>query len=116
MADNYEFYLENNLNDLNKGKNLVFRNSKNRLLKLKDLLNFEDKEVIEKNNYDTIEEVFDSKGRKESTIYSLKTPRQTIITHRLKPTLIGSQHYQATINDILEGENKVSSTLLITDE
>lgn len=42
MADNYECYLDSQLNDIDQGKIFVFRNSKNRLLKVKDLLKNEE--------------------------------------------------------------------------
>lgn len=102
------------MKDIEEGRNLVFRNSKNRLFKLKDFQPLE--EELNNENYDEIHQTVDRTGTRTGTVFVKNSGQEEQRFHKLRPTLIGSQYYQVTINEIVLEKGAKKATVIVRDE
>ena len=116
MAKNYEVLVNQQLDELDRrNTQLEFRNSKKQLMMIKDFNLYEPE--FEENEYDEVKENFDDKGERKSSVYIKKFSNNSqLVTHKLKPTLIGAQYYYAIVDEVLEDETPVKRNLTIVSE
>ena len=61
-------------------------------------------------------DIFSQNGKRESTIATKRQRNSTFKTHSLRPTLIGNQYYQQTVNELTTDENVKKGVIVTSDE
>ena len=61
-------------------------------------------------------DIFDTNGKRQSTIATKRLRNSTFKTHSLRPTLVGNQYYQQTVNEIITDENIKKGVVVTSDE
>lgn len=72
--------------------------------------------IAQDNDAPDIEEVFDAFGHRKSTIASKREKGMVVRSHKLRPTLVGNQYYQQTIDEVLKDNEQKKITLTTRNE